>query len=54
MFWASLALALLAVGLVKLGAMSVWVTVLAGALVATLLGVAVFIAILGWRYWRSR
>jgi NhaP-type Na+/H+ or K+/H+ antiporter len=54
MFWALLAFLFLAFVFLKLGAMSVWVTILAGALQAVLLGAAALIAFLGWRYWRSR
>lgn len=54
MFWAFLLLISLAVVLIKLGAMSVWLTVLAGALQAVLAGAVALIAFVGWRYWKSR
>lgn len=54
MFWAFLIFISLAVTLVKLGAMSVWLTVLLGALQAVLYGTVALIAFVGWRYWKSR
>ena len=54
MFWAFLILVALAVALIKLGAMSVWLTVLLGALQALLFGAVALIVFAGWQYWRSR
>lgn len=54
MFWAVLILVLLSIVLLKLGAMSVWVTVLSGALQFILLGIAVLFVFLGWQRWRRR
>ena len=54
MFWAFLIVIFLAVALIKLGAMSVWLTVLLGAFQALVFGAVALIAFAGWRYWRSR
>lgn len=54
MFWAFLILVSLAVALIKLGAMSVWLTVLFGALQAVLGAAVALMVFVGWRYWRSR
>ena len=54
MFWPFLILISLAIALTKLGAMSVWLTVLFGALQAVLGGAMALIAFVGWRYWKSR
>jgi NhaP-type Na+/H+ or K+/H+ antiporter len=54
MFWALLALFFLGFVFVKLGAMSVWVTVLSSAVQVLLLAAGVLIAYLGLRYWRRR
>lgn len=54
MFWALLILISLAVALIKLGAMSVWLTVLLGALQALVFGAVALIVFAGWRYWKSR
>lgn len=52
MFWIVVLIASAAFALLKLGAASVWVTVLAVALqVAILVAVGLLIA-LGWRAWR--
>lgn len=51
MFWAFLLVVLLAAVLVKAGAMSVWVTVLFGALHAVLVGAAFLAVILGVLHW---
>ena len=54
MFWALLAFLFLSVAFVKLGAMSVWLTVLSGALQAVLLLLGVGAGVALWRHLRNR
>jgi hypothetical protein len=49
MFWAFLGLSAVAVALVKLGALSVWVTFLSAAVKALALLAIVLVAIVVWR-----
>lgn len=54
MFWLSLAVAVIAVGLIRLGALSVWVVMLSLALkvlLATMIAVVVFVL---WRRYGTR
>ena len=53
MFWAFSLIASAAFVLLKLGAASVWMTVLAVALQATLLLAFGLLVALGWRTWRK-
>ena len=57
MFWIFLIAAVLAIGLIQLGALSVWVSVLSlglKAMLAVVLAVALFFGLLFvWRHYRS-
>ena len=54
MIWAVLLLFVLGGFLIKLGAMSVWVTVFSGALQVLVMLLAVFAAIAAWQFLKKR
>lgn len=54
MFYAFLLVVGLAYSLIKLGALSVWVSVLAGMVVCLAAVLAGLVVLLGWRAWRQR